>query len=70
MTLADARLETEYSVKEIQSDDDDLIRFLFSLGCYSGEKITVITKKKNHVVLAIKDARYNMDMDLARSIMI
>lgn len=70
MTLADAELEKEYSIKEVQSDDNELVKFLFSLGCYTGEAVTVISRKKNHLVLSIKDARYNIDMDLAKSIKI
>lgn len=70
MTLAEAEVEKEYSVKEIQSDDNELVKFLFSLGCYTGETVTVITRKKNSLVLSMKDARYNIDMDLAKAIMI
>lgn len=70
MTLAEAELEKEYYVKEIQNDDDELVKFLFSLGCYAGESVTVITRKKNNLVLAVKDARYNIDIDLARQIII
>lgn len=70
MTLAEAELGKEYMVRYIQSDDGDLEKFLFSLGCYTGESITVITRKKNNLVLSIKDARYNVDRDLANTIMI
>lgn len=70
MTLADAEVEKEYSVKEIQSEDHELEKFLFSLGCYEGESVTVISRKKNHLILAIKDARYNIDQELAKSIRI
>lgn len=70
MTLAEAELERDYYVKEIQSDDSELVKFLFSLGCYTGESVTVITRKKNNLVLSIKDARYNIDMDLANVIKI
>ena len=70
MTIAEAELEKEYYVKEIKSDDSELVKFLFSLGCYKGEPVTVIVRKKNNLVLAIKDARYNIDADLAKAIMI
>lgn len=70
MTLANAELEKEYSVKAIQSDDSEFVKYLFSLGCYTGETVTVISRKKNNLVLSIKDARYNVDMDLAKSIMV
>jgi len=70
MTLDYAELDKEYTVSNIETDDDELEKFLFSLGCYSGESLTVINRKKNNMVLAIKDARYNIDIDLARTISI
>lgn len=70
MSLNDAELEREYIVKNIETDDDELKSFLFSLGCYSGEPITVVTRKKNNLVLSIKDARYNIDIELAKAIAI
>lgn len=69
MTLAEAELEKEYCVKEI-SADEEITRFLFSLGCYSGEPVTVVARKKSNMVISVKDARYNIDMDLANTIMI
>ena len=68
MNLADARVGEEYIVKDILADDEELKSFLFSLGCYSGEPITVISHIKGGCVVSIKDARYNMDTDLARAI--
>ncbi len=70
MTLADASIGEEYIVKDIVTEDDDLEAFLFSLGCYSGEPITVISHIKGGCVVSIKDARYNIDTDLARAISI
>ena len=70
MNLADAMIGEEYIVKEIQTEDDELKSFLFSLGCYSGEPITVISHIKGGCVVSIKDARYNMDTDLAKTISI
>lgn len=70
MTLNDAELEMEYIVKDIETNDNELESFLFSLGCYSGEPITVVTRKKNNLVLSIKDARYNVDVELAKAIII
>ncbi|MCR5215408.1 MAG: ferrous iron transport protein A [Lachnospiraceae bacterium] len=70
MTLNDAELGKEYLIKDLKLDgDEDLQSFLFSLGCYSGEKITVVDKHKN-LVVSIKDARYNIDPDLADVIVI
>ena len=70
MNLTDAMIGEEYIVKEIQTEDDELKSFLFSLGCYSGEPITVISHIKGGCVVSIKDARYNMDTDLAKTISI
>lgn len=68
MNLADANVGEEYVVKDIVADDEELKSFLFSLGCYSGEPITVISHIKGGCVVSIKDARYNIDTDLARAI--
>ena len=70
MNLADAMIEEEYIVKEIETEDEELKSFLFSLGCYSGEPITVISHMKGGCVVSIKDARYNIDTDLAKAISI
>lgn len=70
MNLADANVGEEYVVKDIVADDEELKSFLFSLGCYSGEPITVISHIKGGCVVSIKDARYNIDTDLARAISI
>lgn len=70
MNLTSAQLGEEYIVKDIQTDDDELDAFLFSLGCYSGEPITVIAQKKGGCVVSIKDARYNIDNVLAEAIIV
>ena len=70
MTLNEAELGLEYVITKIDTEGDDEIEsFLFCLGCYSGEKITVVDKKKN-LVVSIKDARYNIDPELAGAIQI
>ena len=70
MTLNDAELGKEYIIKAVATEDEEMKSFLFSLGCYSGEPITVVTRKKNNHVLSIKDARYNVDIELAKAIAI
>lgn len=70
MNLLDAAVGEEYLVREINTDDEELNAFLFSLGCYSGEPITVISKKKSGCVVSIKDGRYNIDHQLAEAIVI
>lgn len=70
MSLDQAVLGTEYIIKEISTNDEEMKSFLFSLGCYSGEPITVVSRKKNNCVVSIKDGRYNIDIDLAKAILI
>lgn len=70
MNLLDAVEGEEYIVKEILADDEELKSFLFSLGCYSGEPITVVSRLKGGCVVSIKDGRYNIDTDLAQAISI
>ena len=70
MDLSEAKEGVKYIVKDILTDDEELNAFLFSLGCYSGEPITVIAHRKGGCVVSIKDGRYNIDNDLARAISI
>jgi len=70
MNLANAQEGTEYIIKAIKTDDEELNAFLFSLGCYSGEPITVISRRKNNLVVSIKDGRYNIDSQLAEAILV
>lgn len=70
MTLRQAETEKEYIIKAIETDDEELNGFLFSLGCYEGEPITVIAHLKGGCVISVKDARYNIDNELADAIII
>ena len=70
MNLSDAKIGEEYIIKDIVTDDEELEAFLFSLGCYSGEPITVVDRKRGGCVVSIKDARYNIDKDLASAILV
>ena len=70
MDLTKAEEGKEYIIKEIVTDDEELNAFLFSLGCYSGEPITVISHRKSGCVVSIKDGRYNIDRELASAILI
>lgn len=70
MTLLDAIEGKEYTIRAIETDDEELDAFLFSLGCYSGEGITVVSRKKNSCTVSIKDGRYNIDNQLAEAILI
>jgi len=70
MTLRNAQEGREYIIRHIDTRDEELNSFLFSLGCYSGEPITVVSHKKNGCVVSIKDARYNIDHQLAEAIIV
>ena len=70
MNLTEALEGKEYIIKKIMTEDEELNSFLFSLGCYSGEPITVVSKRKSGCVVSIKDARYNIDNQLAEAIVI
>lgn len=68
MTLWNAETGKEYIIRSIVTDDEELNQFLFSLGCYSGEPITVVSRKKRSCTIAVKDARYSIDDQLANAI--
>ena len=68
MNLTNAQEGTEYKIKAIVTDDAEMDAFLFSLGCYSGEPITVIRQVKGGCVVSIKDGRYTIDHHLAEAI--
>ncbi len=70
MNLNEAIDGKEYIIESIQTDDEDLDAFLFSLGCYSGEPITVVSHLKGGLIVSIKDSRYNIDNQLAQAILI
>ena len=70
LNLMDAREGAEYIIKDIVTNDTEMDAFLFSLGCYSGEPITVITRRRSGCVVSIKDGRYNIDNQLAEAILI
>lgn len=70
MNLREALEGKEYIIQRIETDDEELNAFLFSLGCYSGEPITVISHLKGGCIVSIKDGRYNIDNQLAEAIII
>lgn len=69
-TLMDAEPGRTYIIKEINTDDEDMNSFLFRLGCYEGEPITLISKKKKSCIVVIKDGRYNLDILLSEAIVV
>ena len=70
MNLKQAKDGVEYIIKKINTDDEELNSFLFSLGCYSGETITVVRHLKSGCIVTIKDGRYNIDSQLAEAIIV
>ena len=70
MNLTDAQTGKEYIIQRIETDDEELNAFLFSLGCYSGEPITVVSRRRGSCVVAVKDGRYSIDEQLAEAIVV
>ncbi len=70
MNLWDGQIGTEYLIRHILTEDTELNSFLFSLGCYSGEPITLISKRRSGCTVSIKDSRYSIDKALAKAIII
>ena len=70
MKLTDADIGQTYKIENIITDDEELKTFLFRLGCYSGEPITVVSRLKSGCVVSIKDGRYNIDDGIADSIIV
>lgn len=70
MNLTTAQEGKEYIISRIETDDEDLDSFLFSLGCYSGEPITVVSRRKGSCTVSVKDGRYSIDNQLAEAIIV
>ena len=70
MNLREAEIGKEYLIREISTNDEELDSFLFTLGCYAGEPITVMSRKRSGCVVSIKDGRYSIDNALAEAIRI
>jgi len=70
MNLSLAQEGKEYRIQRIETDDEELNAFLFSLGCYTGEPITVVTRRRGGCTVSIKDGRYNIDNQLAAAIIV
>lgn len=68
--LSQGKINREYKVTAIKSEDEELVNFLFSLGCYEGEVITLISIICDNYVINIKDARYSIDKELASAVMV
>ena len=68
MNLKDAQEGKEYIVTAIETGDEEVDAFLFSLGCYVGEPVTVVSHIHGGCIVSIKDARYNIDKELAKAI--
>lgn len=60
----------EYIIQDISADDQEVEAFLFTLGCYAGEPITVVFRISGGCVVSIKDGRYSIDKNLAKAIIV
>ena len=70
MNLIDAQEGKEYIIQQIETDDEEMDAFLFSLGCYSGEPVTVVSRRRKTCVISVKDGRYSIDDQLASAIIV
>lgn len=70
MNLMQAEEGKEYIIKDILTEDDELNSFLFSLGCYSGEPVSVVSRLRKSCIIALKDSRYNIDSRLAQAVVV
>ena len=70
MTLMNALEGREYMISSVNTNDEELNAFLFSLGCYCGEPITVVTRRRAGCVVSLKESRYNIDNQLADAILV
>ena len=70
MNLSVVQEGREYIIQRIETEDEELDAFLFSLGCYSGEPVTVVSRRKGGCTVSIKDGRYNIDNQLAAAIIV
>ena len=70
MPLTSVAEGKEYIIRNIETEDADMDAFLFSLGCYSGEPVTVVSRRRGSCVVSIKDGRYNIDNQLAEAILV
>ncbi len=68
MTLKNALAGEEYVISAIETDDVELNSFLLTLGCYSGENVTVISQNRNGLIISLRGAKYNIDNTLANAI--
>lgn len=68
--LSEVEVDMEYTIKSIETDDEEMKSFLFTLGCYEGQKVTVISILAENYVISVKDARYSIDSELAEAIIV
>ncbi|WP_413283033.1 FeoA family protein [Vibrio sp. MA40-2] len=68
--LSQAELNKEYEIESVIQDDQDIVNFLFTLGCFKGQSITLVSVLSDTYVINIKDARYSIDLDLAKMVIL
>ncbi len=68
LKLSEGQANTEYIIESLNTNDSELEKFLLTLGCYEGEKITIVSPLKSNFIVTIKDARYSIDIELAAAI--
>ena len=68
--LTEVQINKEYTIEEVNTCDEELKNFLFTLGCYKGETVTVLSFLGENYIISVKDSRYSVDKDLAQAIMV
>ncbi len=68
--LVEAAINVPYVIRDVNTPDLKMKEFLFTLGCYPGETVTVISVLAENYVINVKDARYSIDTELARAILV
>lgn len=69
MQLSQATVGQTYKVNRIEGKEK-VQKFLFTLGCFEGEEITLISKLAGNYIVNIKDSRYALDEKMARTIIL
>jgi len=69
-TLAEAVVGTSYTIKAIDTDDEEMQHFLLTLGCFEGEIISVVSIISETYVIVVKGARYSIDRELASAVLL
>ncbi|WP_379137441.1 ferrous iron transport protein A [Paenibacillus sp. sgz500958] len=69
MLLSKAKIGQTFNIKSVEGKEK-VKKFLFTLGCFEGAEITLISILAGNYVVNIKDSRYAIDENMAKSIVL